>query len=65
MTIELKKDEYLLIEKLRSCAKYATLTVEKRPSAEYPDGEISRIVVEQSFLVREMRLLPPNPLDII
>lgn len=57
MTIDLKRDELLLIEKLRQCPKYATLTVEKRPTAENPDGEINRIVIEQSFLLREMRLL--------
>lgn len=54
MTLELKKDELVLIQKLRSAPKYVTFTVEKRPSTENPDGEINRITITESILVKEV-----------
>ena len=54
MTLDLRKDEMVLIQKLRVAPKFSTLQVEKRPSNEFPDGEVQRIVVETSYLVREV-----------
>lgn len=52
--LTLKKDELILIQKLRSSPKYVTLTVEKRPSNENPDGEINRITITESILLKEV-----------
>jgi hypothetical protein len=51
---KLRNDEKLLIQRLRLAPAYATVTVEKRPSAQNPDGEVNRITVSESFLVRDM-----------
>jgi len=51
---KLRNDEKLLIQRLRLAPAYATLTIEKRPSASNPDGEVNRITVSESFLVRDM-----------
>lgn len=57
-TLILKRDEIILIQKLRSAPKYSTLTVEKRPTKENPDGEVNRILIESSYLVSELALKP-------
>ena len=53
-SIELRKDELILIQKIRQAPKHTTFSVEKRPSNEFPNGEIYRITVETSHLVREL-----------
>lgn len=56
MSIDLKKDEVILIQKLRSASKFSTIVAEKRPSAENPDGEITQIKITDSFLVKEIAI---------
>ncbi len=44
--IILRPDELAVIETMRKSGKYADFTIEKRPSNEFPDGELFRIKVE-------------------
>ena len=54
MTIELRKDEEKLIMLVRSCKRFSTIKVEKRPTPYFPDGELLRVTVEESFKLEEI-----------
>ena len=58
--MELRKDEEKLILLIRHSKKYATFRVEKRPTKEYPDGELQRVVVEDSYLLPDIVLPQKN-----
>jgi hypothetical protein len=52
----LRKDEEKLIMLMRRSQKYCTFRVEKRPSKEFPDGELQRVIVEDSVLLGDIAL---------
>ena len=47
-------DEKKLIDFIRSCRRYSTITIQKKPSPEYPDGEIQMVKVEENLLMSEI-----------
>jgi hypothetical protein len=49
--IELRKDELAVLLFMRKHGQFVDFTVEKRPNAAYPDGELVRIIASQSVLV--------------
>lgn len=53
---DLKRDELILIERLRSAPKYSTFTIEKRPTTQFPEGEINRITITESILLKDIAL---------
>jgi len=53
---DLQPDERKLITLLRSCRRYANIKIEKRPTKSYPNGELSRVTVEDSFMLDEISL---------
>jgi hypothetical protein len=57
MKVEVTKDELTLLNLMRKHGPYATFTVEKRPTAEQPDGQLSRFVVETSTLLKDLLVI--------
>lgn len=55
--IDLSEDETKLIQRIRLSPPYATIKVEKRPTATNQRGEVSRITIEESFLVRDITII--------
>lgn len=62
MKIELKKDELTVINLMRKSPAYCKFVIEKRPSSENPDGELSRIITETSTLLKD--LIVVNTLEV-
>ncbi len=52
----LRRDEIKLIQLVREKPNFCIFRVEKRPSKEFPDGEITRVVVEESVLLADIGL---------
>ncbi len=52
-TMNLTSNE-IKIEAVREAKPYSGITVEKRPTKEYPDGEITAIIVEERMRVVNM-----------
>lgn len=58
MMVDLRQDEVTLIQTLRKAARYSTIRVEKRPTKSHSDGELVRVVIEQSYLMEELKDIP-------
>lgn len=49
----LNEGELRLIQVIRNSGKFCDFTVEKRPTHEFPDGEIARVVVSESIKITD------------
>ena len=54
MTIDVNKTELTLLNLLRKAPAYSVIKIEKRPTAENPNGDYSRITVESSTLLKDL-----------
>lgn len=57
VSMDLREDEVKLIQRLRLAPPYATVSAEKRPSETNPQGEVSRITIQESFLTRDVHIV--------
>ena len=57
MKLDLTKEEVTLITLMRSAAPYSLIKIEKRPTAEAPNGDYSRVTIESSTLLKNLIVL--------
>ena len=57
MTLQdLREDERKLIALIRGSHRFCTIKVEKRPTPQYPNGELIRVTTEDSLKLDEIIL---------
>lgn len=63
LDIKLTKDEITCINLMRKSPPYCKFSIEKRPTIEKPEGELSRLVVETSTLLRDITVIEVEPVE--
>ena len=53
--MELSQEELSIIKLLREKQGYVKIVIEKKPTHEKPNGEVYRVVIEESKLISELK----------